>query len=87
MDTELCTYQPVLLVGHPALKNTFPEQETVFFAGFGNRETGVGAYQAVGVPDDMIFTINPNGEVKDELTNTFQTSYGNLASDQKFPPH
>ena len=70
------------------IKKLFPEQETVFFAGFGNRETDVGAYQAVGIPDDMIFTVNPNGVVRHELTTEFQTSYGSMASnvDQFFPP-
>ena len=70
------------------IKKLFPEQETLFFAGFGNRETDVGAYQAVGIPDPMIFTINPEGVVQHELTTEFQTSYGSMASniDQFFPP-
>ena len=41
--------------------------------------TDVGAYQAVGIPDPMIFTINPKGVVRHELTTEFQTSYGSMA--------
>lgn len=32
------------------------------------------AYRAVGIPVSRIFTINPEGELKHELTATFQTS-------------
>merc|ERR1712141_1940 len=48
----------------------------------------MGAYQAVGIPKTMIFTINPKGELRHELTNAFQTSYGSMASyaDHLFPP-
>ena len=34
----------------------------------------VWAYQAVGIPMSRIFTINPKGELRHELTNAFQTS-------------
>ena len=32
------------------------------------------AYRAVGIPVSRIFTINPAGELKHELTQNFQTS-------------
>ena len=69
------------------IKKLFPEQETLFFAGFGNRETDVGAYQAVGIPDNMIFTVNPKGKIRNELSDE-ETSYGTLTSkaEQFFPP-
>ena len=59
-----------------------------FYAGFGNRETDVGAYQAVGIPKNLIFTINPEGVVRHELTTEFHTSYVKIMSnvDQFFPP-
>lgn len=34
----------------------------------------VWAYRAVGIPIMRIFTINPKGELKHELTQTFQSS-------------
>ncbi len=38
-------------------------------------EQDVFAYRSVGVPLSRIFTINHRGELKHELTQTFQTSY------------
>lgn len=34
----------------------------------------VWAYRAVGIPIVRIFTINPKGELKHELTQTFQST-------------
>ena len=34
----------------------------------------VWAYRAVGIPTSRIFTINPRGELKLELTQAFQSS-------------
>ena len=61
-----------------------------FFAGYGNRPNvsfgtlmenvkmfysqDAYAYRAVGIPVSRIFTINPAGELKHELTQNFQTS-------------
>ena len=45
-----------------------------FFAGYGNRANDAYAYRAVGIPVSRIFTINPAGELKHELTQNFQTS-------------
>ncbi|NWW07439.1 LPIN3 phosphatase, partial [Oreocharis arfaki] len=39
-----------------------------FYAGFGNRPTDVYAYKQVGLPESRIFTVNPKGELIQELT-------------------
>ncbi|XP_033106189.1 phosphatidate phosphatase LPIN2-like [Anneissia japonica] len=64
----------------------FPDNP--FYAGFGNRINDVWAYRAVGVPCSRIFTINPKGQVSQEMTKTFKSSYNKLQdlSDHVFPP-
>ena len=37
----------------------FPKSVNCFYAGFGNRDTDMMAYLAVGVPSGRIFIINP----------------------------
>eukprot|EP00092_Neocalanus_flemingeri_P029079 GFUD01031566.1.p1 GENE.GFUD01031566.1~~GFUD01031566.1.p1 ORF type:complete len:914 (+),score=294.80 GFUD01031566.1:301-3042(+) len=51
------------------------EQKNPFFAGYGNRPNDAYAYRAVGIPVSRIFTINPAGELRHELTQNYQTSY------------
>jgi len=63
------------------IKRLFPETYNPFYAGYGNRVNDVWAYQAVGIPKTMIFTINPKGELRHELTNAFQTSYEDQSLD------
>ncbi|XP_039306258.1 phosphatidate phosphatase LPIN2 isoform X2 [Solenopsis invicta] len=66
----------------------FPEGSEPFYAGYGNRINDVWAYRAVGIPIMRIFTINYRGELKHELTQTFQSSYAcqcNIVNDL-FPP-
>ncbi|XP_054266582.1 phosphatidate phosphatase LPIN3 isoform X2 [Macrosteles quadrilineatus] len=65
----------------------FPQNCQPFYAGYGNRINDVWAYQAVGIPIVRIFTINQRGELKHELTQTFQSSYSNMTYivDQMFP--
>ncbi|KAL0109040.1 hypothetical protein PUN28_014260 [Cardiocondyla obscurior] len=65
----------------------FPEGSVPFYAGYGNRINDVWAYRAVGIPIMRIFTINHRGELKHELTQTFQSSYSNMSFivDQVFP--
>jgi len=46
-----------------------------FFAGYGNRPNDAYAYRAVGIPISRIFTINPAGKLKHELTQNFTSSY------------
>jgi len=58
-----------------------------FFAGYGNRTNDAYAYRAVGIPISRIFTINPAGVLRHELTQNFQTSYNNQSTmvDHVFP--
>merc|ERR1719361_2854735 len=53
------------------IRSLFPEatNPNPFYAGYGNRVNDVWAYQAVGIPMSIIFTIKP-----------FQTSYGSMSS-------
>ena len=46
-----------------------------FFAGYGNRPNDAYAYRAVGIDLSRIFTINPAGKIKNELTQNFTSSY------------
>ncbi|XP_060552221.1 phosphatidate phosphatase LPIN3-like [Ruditapes philippinarum] len=66
----------------------FPEKYNPFYAGFGNKVNDVYAYKAIHIPISRIFTINPYGEIKHELSYTFQTSYTKLTdvADHFFPP-
>ncbi|KAL0268449.1 UNVERIFIED_CONTAM: hypothetical protein PYX00_010397 [Menopon gallinae] len=66
----------------------FPPEVKPFYAGYGNRVNDVWAYSAVGIPIVRIFTINYKGELKHELTQTFQSSYTNMCHlvDEMFPP-
>ncbi|XP_071440947.1 phosphatidate phosphatase LPIN3 isoform X2 [Hetaerina americana] len=66
----------------------FPTSYKPFYAGYGNKINDVWAYRAVGIPIVRIFTINHKGELKHELTQTFQSSYSNMSYivDQMFPP-
>ncbi|XP_022912893.2 phosphatidate phosphatase LPIN3 isoform X1 [Onthophagus taurus] len=69
------------------IRALFPSDSNPFYAGYGNRINDVWAYTAVGIPIVRIFTINPKGELKHELTQTFQSSYSNMTYivDQLFP--
>lgn len=68
------------------IKRLFPANP--FFAGFGNKINDVCAYQTVGIPRNRIFTINHDGVLRGELSNTYKSSYTNLIDqvDQMFPP-
>lgn len=65
----------------------FPANTQPFYAGYGNKVNDVWSYQAVGIPLSRIFTINSRGEVKHEMTQTFQSTYSNMSYlvDQMFP--
>lgn len=65
----------------------FPSQ-TPFYAGFGNRLTDAQAYKVVNVPTHRIFTINPRGDIKLDLVETYRSTYLGLNDivDQMFPP-
>jgi len=66
----------------------FPANSKPFYAGYGNKINDVWAYRAVGIPIFRIFTINHRGELKHELTQTFQSSYSNMSYivNDLFPP-
>ncbi|XP_048727886.2 phosphatidate phosphatase LPIN2-like isoform X2 [Ostrea edulis] len=59
-----------------------------FYAGFGNKINDVYAYKAINIPTIRIFTINHRGELKQESSYTFQSSYYSLTeiADHFFPP-
>ncbi|XP_050424353.1 phosphatidate phosphatase LPIN3 isoform X2 [Adelges cooleyi] len=65
----------------------FPSDNKPFYAGYGNKINDVWSYQAIGIPISRIFTINHRGELKHELTQTFQSSYTYMSTmvDQMFP--
>ncbi|XP_065218841.1 phosphatidate phosphatase LPIN3 isoform X2 [Planococcus citri] len=65
----------------------FPPNSNPFYAGYGNKINDVWTYQAVGIPMFRIFTINHRGELRHELTKTFQSSYLSMSqiADQLFP--
>ncbi|XP_076260266.1 phosphatidate phosphatase LPIN isoform X2 [Rhynchophorus ferrugineus] len=70
------------------IKALFPADSEPFYAGYGNKINDAWAYVAVGIPKHRIFTINPKGELKHELTQTFQSSYTgqSLQVNTVFPP-
>ncbi|KAK5647461.1 hypothetical protein RI129_002353 [Pyrocoelia pectoralis] len=70
------------------IRALFPSDSNPFYAGYGNRINDVWAYRAVGIPIVRIFTINHKGELKHELTQTFQSSYTgqSLVVNDVFPP-
>ena len=59
-----------------------------FYCGYGNRSNDVFAYTTVGIPISRIFTINPKGELKHEITPTSHSSYldDSAIVDHIFPP-
>ncbi|VVC25496.1 Hypothetical protein CINCED_3A004134 [Cinara cedri] len=65
----------------------FPVDNKPFYAGYGNKINDVWSYQAIGIPISRIFTINHKGELKHELTQTFQSSYTYMSTmvDEMFP--
>lgn len=69
------------------IKSLFTDKNP-FYAGYGNRINDVWAYRAVGIPIMRIYTINPRGELKHELTQTFQSTYEqqSLSVNDNFPP-
>ncbi|KAM3923951.1 phosphatidate phosphatase LPIN3 [Leptodactylus fuscus] len=58
------------------------------YAAFGNRPNDVVAYREVGVPESRIFTVNPRGELTQELNSSFKSSYAALRDlvNVMFPP-
>jgi hypothetical protein len=70
------------------IKSLFGPDYNPFYAGYGNKTSDVRSYRTVGIPESRIFTINPQGEVKHEVSRTFQSSYSKLCDyvELIFPP-
>lgn len=56
----------------------FPPGVNPFYAGFGNRETDLLSYRAVGIPDGKIFVVNPEGELRPAVNASYVTSYTDI---------
>lgn len=69
------------------IKNLFKDNQSPFYAGFGNRDTDAISYRAVGIDFRRIFIINPRSEVVIMKT-MYKKSYPLMNSlvDQMFPP-
>jgi len=64
----------------------FPRGVTPFYAGFGNRSTDQVSYDAVGVPRERIFIINPSGDISKDGHILFRTYREmNVIVDSVFP--
>ncbi|XP_063258319.1 phosphatidate phosphatase LPIN3 [Prinia subflava] len=59
-----------------------------FYAGFGNKPNDVYTYKQVGLPESRIFTVNPKGELIQELTKDQKSTYERLLElvEVFFPP-
>ncbi|VFV16932.1 phosphatidate phosphatase lpin3 [Lynx pardinus] len=59
-----------------------------FYAAFGNRPNDVIAYRQVGLPTSRIFTVNPRGELIQELMKNHKSTYERLGEvvELLFPP-
>ncbi|XP_069508400.1 phosphatidate phosphatase LPIN3 isoform X2 [Ambystoma mexicanum] len=70
------------------IRNLFNPQRQPFYAAFGNRTNDAYAYKQVGLPESRIFTVNPKGELIQELTKTTKSSYARLGElvELIFPP-
>ncbi|PVU94635.1 hypothetical protein BB559_002945 [Furculomyces boomerangus] len=69
------------------IKNLF-DNDTPFYAGFGNRITDAMSYRSVNVPVSRICTIDPTGDIKLELLLSYKSSYPKMGDlvDLMFPP-
>ncbi|KAA0149833.1 hypothetical protein FNF29_05658 [Cafeteria roenbergensis] len=69
------------------IRRLFPAHVNPFFCGFGNRDTDRISYEAVGVPDNRIYIINPKGDILRMGKVEFHTySKLNEIVDTMFPP-
>ncbi|NXC38897.1 LPIN3 phosphatase, partial [Penelope pileata] len=62
--------------------------ELPFYAAFGNKANDVCAYRKVGLPESRIFTVNPKGELSQELMKNHKSTYEQLSEvvELIFPP-
>ncbi|KAL1787099.1 phosphatidate phosphatase LPIN3 isoform X1 [Sigmodon hispidus] len=70
------------------IQQLFLPQEQPFYAAFGNRPNDVLAYRQVGLPESRIFTVNPRGDLVQELIKNHKSTYRRLgeAVELVFPP-
>ena len=68
------------------VRDAFPADHNPFFAGFGNRDSDVMAYNANHFPKGRIFIINPDGEIRNN--SLMKSSYNTMAemAELMFPP-
>uniref|UniRef100_A0A3B5MJ29 phosphatidate phosphatase n=1 Tax=Xiphophorus couchianus TaxID=32473 RepID=A0A3B5MJ29_9TELE len=60
------------------IRDLFGSHKQPFYAAFGNRTNDVFAYKQVGVTESKIFTVNPKGELIQELSRGSKSSYNHL---------
>ncbi|XP_077458903.1 phosphatidate phosphatase LPIN2 isoform X2 [Stigmatopora argus] len=60
------------------IRDLFNPKRQPFFAAFGNRTNDAYAYTQVGVINTRIFTVNPKGELIQEMTKGNKSSYSHL---------
>ncbi|XP_038186821.1 phosphatidate phosphatase LPIN3 isoform X2 [Arvicola amphibius] len=70
------------------IQQLFLPQGQPFYAAFGNRPNDVFAYQQVGLPKSRIFTVNPRGDLVQELIKNHKSTYQRLGEvvELLFPP-
>uniref|UniRef100_A0A3P9MXZ2 phosphatidate phosphatase n=1 Tax=Poecilia reticulata TaxID=8081 RepID=A0A3P9MXZ2_POERE len=60
------------------IRDLFGSHKQPFYAAFGNRTNDVFAYKKVGVCESKIFTVNPKGELTQEMDKGNKSSYNRL---------
>ncbi|XP_054836232.1 phosphatidate phosphatase LPIN3 isoform X2 [Eublepharis macularius] len=70
------------------IRNLFGSNRQPFHAAFGNRTNDVHAYKEVNLPESRIFTVNPKGELIQELVKIHKSTYERLSElvELIFPP-
>ncbi|XP_026853416.2 phosphatidate phosphatase LPIN2 isoform X1 [Electrophorus electricus] len=61
------------------IRELFSPYQQPFYAAFGNRTNDVFAYKKVRVPETRIFTVNPKGELIQEKSKSYKSSYNHLS--------
>ncbi|XP_021176159.2 zgc:123305 isoform X3 [Fundulus heteroclitus] len=61
------------------IRDLFGPNRQPFYAAFGNRTNDAYAYKQVGVSEARIFTVNPKGELIQEMTKGNKSSYNHLS--------
>lgn len=83
-------FLPLLLQNPPphSVRDVFRAEHQPFYAGFGNRDTDLLSYRAVGVHPSKVFIIDPSGAIA-QANRHLRTSYPQLTDlvASMFPPH